>query len=63
MSIINIVKKVKMVYPEFVVLVKMGEFYHAYGRDSYIIASLLDYKLKTVDEDYYTVRISDKKFK
>lgn len=49
MSVIKIIETVKKVHPEFVVLVKIGEFYHAYGKDAYILAYLFKYKLKKIE--------------
>lgn len=57
MSVVNVVKKVKMIYPEAVTLVKVGESYHEYERDSYILANLFDYKLRMIEENYYFVRL------
>ena len=47
--ILNIVKNIKVIHPKNVLLVKIGSFYHAYGRDSYIISYLFGYKLIVVD--------------
>lgn len=49
MSVVKIIETVKQVHPEDVVLVKIGEFYHAYGKDSYILSYLFNYKLKKVE--------------
>ena len=38
MGVVNIVKTVKNIYKEYVVLVKIGEFYYCYGRDSYVVS-------------------------
>ena len=38
MGIINIIKVVKQVHKEDVVLVKIGKFYQVYGKDAYIIS-------------------------
>ncbi len=47
MGIINIVQNVKEIHPEYVVIISIGKFYYTYGKDSYIIAFLLNYKLNT----------------
>ena len=47
--IINIVKNIKIIHPKNVLIVKIGSFYHAYGRDAYILSYLFGYKLITVD--------------
>lgn len=53
MGIINIVKNVKEVHKEYVVLVRVGNFYNCYGRDSYIISYLLGYKINILDNNIY----------
>lgn len=53
MGIINIVKNVKEIHKEFVVLVRVGNFYNCYGRDSYIISYLLGYKINILDNNIY----------
>ena len=45
MAIINMVKTIKKIYPSCVVLVKIGNFYHVYGKDAYILAYLFEYKI------------------
>ena len=45
MSTINMVKTIKKVYPSCVVTVKIGNFYHVYGKDAYIFSYLLGYKV------------------
>ena len=49
MAIITMIKVIKEIHPESLVLVKVGKFYNAYGKDSYIISYLFGYKLKTVE--------------
>lgn len=48
MSVINMVQKLKTIHPEAVMLYKIGTFYHAYGKDAYIISGIFDYLLKPV---------------
>ena len=50
MSVVKIVETIKSIHPEHIVLVKIGEFYHVYGRDSYILSYLFKYKLKKVED-------------
>lgn len=50
MAIITIVKTIKSIHPDSVVLVKVGKFYYAYGKDSYIISYLCGYKLNTFED-------------
>lgn len=49
MGIINIVKTIKQVHSNDIVIVKIGKFYHVYGKDSYIISYLFGYKLKEIE--------------
>ena len=47
MATTTIIKTIKEVHPKDLVLVKIGSFYHIYGKDAYIISYLFGYKLKT----------------
>ena len=49
MGIITIVKKVKEIHPEYVTIINVGKFYYTYGKDSYIISYLLNYKLNAFE--------------
>lgn len=49
MGTINIVKTMKMIHPSCVIIVKIGNFYHVYGKDAYIFAYLLEYKITEKD--------------
>ena len=42
------IKNIKELLPEYVVLVKIGTFYEVYNNDSYIISYLFNYKIKTL---------------
>lgn len=44
MSLENMVRSIKEVHRDDVALIKIGTFYHAYGKDAYIISYLLGYK-------------------
>ena len=46
MSVENSVRLIKKVHPTSVVLVKIGNFYHAYGKDAYILSYFFDYKIE-----------------
>lgn len=54
MGIINIVKNVKDIHKEYIVLVRVGNFYNCYGRDSYIISYLLGYKINILSNNVYS---------
>ena len=45
MGAINIVKTIKLIHESTVVLVKTGNFYNVYGKDSYIFSFLFKYKI------------------
>lgn len=64
MSIVNIVKNIKQIHPEYVVLIKIGKFYYSYGKDAYIISYIFNYKLKTIEENIkvcaFSVSITNK---
>ena len=49
MGIINMVQTIKEIHKLDIVFVKIGNFYHVYGKDSYIISYLFEYKLKKVE--------------
>ena len=43
------VKLIKDLNPNTIVLIKIGAFYHAYGKDAYLLSYLFGYQLKTLD--------------
>lgn len=53
MSIINTIASIKEVHREYVLLVKIGNFYYCYGRDAYIISYLLHYKINIIEKNMY----------
>ncbi|MCI9366543.1 MAG: hypothetical protein HFJ54_08695 [Clostridia bacterium] len=59
MRIENTIKIFKEIHPESVILIKMGTFYHAYGRDSYILSYLFNYQIKKVQSNYSTCGFPD----
>lgn len=50
MGIINMIETIKKIHPEEVVLVKVGTFYTAYGKDAYIINYIFGYKLTIMQQ-------------
>lgn len=54
MKLENTIKVIKQIHPEDVVMLKVGTFYHAYGKDSYILSYLFNYQLKKVESNYST---------
>ena len=55
MSIENIVNRIKQVHPDYVALIKIGVFYHAYAKDAYIVSYLFGYKRKAFGDNGTTV--------
>lgn len=51
MAILTIVKEVKQVHPKELALVKVGNFVHSYGKDSYILSFLFGYKIKAIENN------------
>ena len=49
MGIRTIIEAIKQVHDADIVLVKIGEFYQVYGKDSYIVSYLFGYKLKQME--------------
>ena len=45
------IKVIKQVHKEDVVLVKIGKFYNVYGKDAYIISDLFSYKIKQIEDN------------
>ena len=60
MSIINIVKNIKQVHPEHIILIKIGKFYYSYRKDAYIISYIFGYKLKNIEVCAFPVFILNK---
>ncbi len=49
MAVINVVKTIKRIHEDTIVLVKIGKFYNVYGKDSYILSYLFNYGLRKVE--------------
>ena len=58
MGIIKIVENVKEIHREYVVLIKVGNFYYCYGRDSYIMSYLFQYKINILKDGMYSCAFS-----
>lgn len=54
MAVITMIREIKKIHPTDVAIIKIGNFYHVYGKDSYIISYLFEYKLKYTPEKIYT---------
>lgn len=55
MSTTNVIRTMKEIHPTKILLVKVGKFYHAYGKDSYILAFLFNYQIKKVETNVNTI--------
>lgn len=53
MSVIKVIENVKKIHKEDVLIVKIGNFYYSYGKDSYIISYLFNYKVGIAKEKIY----------
>lgn len=51
MSVINMAKSIKQVHPDSLICYKVGNFYHSYGKDAYILSYLFDYKINKLEEN------------
>lgn len=51
MAITTMIKTIKKVHKQDMLLVKIGDFYHVYGKDAYILSYLMGYKIKTIEEN------------
>lgn len=49
MSVINMIKVIKELHNNDVVLVKIGTFYNAYLKDAYVLAYVCGYNLRTIE--------------
>lgn len=54
MKIENTVKLFKEINPDTILLIKMGSFFHAYGKDAYILSYLFNYQIKKIQTNYST---------
>lgn len=54
MKILDKYQIYKCKYPKFVILIKVGNFYEAYGEEAYIMMNLFNYNIRTVND---TVRV------
>ena len=49
MGVGNVIKIMKEIHPESIILVKVGTFYHGYTKDAYILSYLFGYQIKKVE--------------
>lgn len=53
-NIINIVRNVKKVCEDYIVLVEIGSFYYCYGKDTFILAYIGNYKINILQNGIYS---------
>ena len=53
MSVVDIVKTIKKVRVQDVVMIKIGKFVYCYGKDACIISYLFKYKIKMLQDNIY----------
>ena len=46
------IKTIKDIHPDWVCIFKIGTFYHAYNKDSYILSYLFNYKIKELGKNH-----------
>ena len=51
MKITNIIKTMKKINPDKILLLKVGNFYYLYGKDTYIISYMFGYKIKIIEDN------------
>lgn len=49
MAVTTIIKTIKTIHPDSIILTKVGNFYNVYGKDSYIMCYLFGYKQKEAE--------------
>lgn len=54
MKIEKTIKVIKDVNPKTLIMVKIGSFYHSYGKDAYILSYLFNYQIKSIENSYNT---------
>ncbi len=54
MGIINIVENIKKIHEDYIVFIHVGNFYYCYGRDSYILSYLFNYKINILKNEIYS---------
>ena len=50
MAIITMITAMKKIHPADIIFIKIGNFFHVYGKDAYIISYFFEYKIKTVEK-------------
>lgn len=53
-NIINVIRNVKLICKEYVVLIEIGAFYYCYGKDALILGYIGKYKINIVKDNIYS---------
>ncbi len=53
MAVTELIRDIKQVHPNDIIMVKIGKFYHVYGKDAYIISYIFNYQLRKVETNMY----------
>lgn len=48
----KMIETIKEIHTKDICLFKIGTFYHAYGRDAYILSYIFGYKIKDLEKNY-----------
>lgn len=48
----KMINEIKEIHSDAICLFKVGSFYHAYGKDAYVMAYLFDYKIKELGDNH-----------
>ena len=51
MGTLIMIKTIKEIHPKDLLLVKIGDFYHVYGKDAYILSYLMGYNLRILEKN------------
>ena len=51
MGIVNVVSEVKKVHQKELILISIGKFFYAYGKDAYILSYIFEYKLMKIEQE------------
>ena len=54
MGVVNMAKDIKKVYPEYVMMYKVGNFVQAFGKDAYVISYVFRYALRVTKDNIRT---------
>lgn len=51
MGIVNIISQAKKIHPKELILISIGKFFYAYGKDAYILSYIFGYKLMKIEQE------------